>query len=335
MSLTPLPGYYARVDRANGTGSALSNEAMNHVSDIENGNVAYTVYEITAAAKRYLKLGVVPTFEKQVGGEGSWVALTDIKEIQYPGGRVVLNTAIGATDLVRCATGTYLDVTQMYGCSLTKISDKNIMKDITCIGDSAKMQYPTIQEFSMNADVFYAGICAALEATMESGSNNSILLEHQVGGVAGNDISFEIAPAVGESTLSIDISGNAIVVTPASTAVPAITSTAIDVINALNLDPEFIALHLVAKQKSTETGLGIVTNYEHAHLTGGLDPADYYTIKAAKLPLILTVYAKYSSDIRWEGYVFIEDISGDLNPEDVVKQSLSLSGHGKLYFRPR
>ena len=62
-----------------------------------------------------------------------------------------------------------------------------LQKDITCIGDSAKMQYPTIQEFSMNADVFYAGICAALEATMESGSNNSILLEHQAGGVAGNE----------------------------------------------------------------------------------------------------------------------------------------------------
>jgi len=334
-SLVPLPGSYGRVDAAIGTGNDLTNEAMSYVSDIECGNPAYTVYEITDESKRYLKTDEVPVFQKKIAGAGEWITITDIREIQYPGGRLVVNTPLGSTDTVQCLSGHYMTVTQIYGTSVTKISDKTTMKDITCIGDSAKMQFPTITEFSISADIFYVGICANKDITMESGTNNSIILVHQPGGISGNDISFEIAPAAGASELLINVTGNDIVVIPASTAVPAITSIANDVIAALNSDASVIRLGIVATAKAGETGLGIVTNYEHTHLAGGLNPADYAATKAAKNPLIITIYSKVSSDIRYEGYVFIESIDSDLAPDDVIKQSITFTGHGKLYLRMR
>ena len=41
------------------------------------------------------------------------------------------------------------------GVSNVKFGDKTQMKDVTSLGDSAKMQYPTIQEWNLSFDITY------------------------------------------------------------------------------------------------------------------------------------------------------------------------------------
>lgn len=339
MAITNLiPGNYARVDATftPSSGSVLSSEPMNHVDDTENGNPLYTVYEITNPAKRYLKPDVVPVFQKKVHNTGSWVTITnaEILEVQYPGARIVLIAALNNDDAVQILSGESLATSQMYGACTVKISDKTIMKDCTCIGDLAKMQYPTLTEFSVALDVFYAAVNAGLTATMASGTNNSIVLEHQGGGIAGNSFSFEISPPGSTSPLVINMTGNDLVVTPRSTGA-VINSTAKEIVSAINMNPTVRRNKIVAKIKSGETGLGIVTNYDHAAFTGGLDPQAYSTTKATKKPVVLIMYSNYSTDLRYEGYGYIEEVSEDLTPDEIIKQSITITGHGKLYMRYR
>lgn len=51
------------------------------------------------------------------------------------------------------------------------------------------------------------------------------------------------------------------------------------------------------------------------------------------VPLIAIIYLNQSSDMRFEGYCYIESADINLNPDDVIKQPVSLQGFGPLYFR--
>lgn len=320
-----LPGMYAAIFFADGAGSALTNEAMEEVSDIENGNPRYTVYQITDEDKQMLDMATVPTFEKQIHGAGGWVSLTsNIREIQYPGGRVVLETALNSDDLVRCATGSYKAKSQIWGCLTTKISDKSIMKDITPIGATAKRNFPTIEEFDLGLDIFLNKECAQLVA-------NDITLTHQSGGTAGNSISCEMINPGGLGTLGVVVTANKITVNLGHNG-SALISTNQNVVDAINASPEVRRLGVVSEVAIGDAA-SLAAAFGEASLAGGVDPIAYSDKKSS--PLIIIIYAHETDNIRWEGYGYISSVDSDLQPEEVVKQSLTLSSYGKIYFRPR
>lgn len=45
--------------------------------------------------------------------------------------------------------------TTIGGVSSAKFGDKTLMKEVTSLGDSAKMQFPTIQEWNLSFDIIY------------------------------------------------------------------------------------------------------------------------------------------------------------------------------------
>lgn len=320
-----LPGSYAAVYLASGSGIAVTNEAMEEISDIENGNPRYTVYQITDEDKQALDISTVPTFEKQVHGAGDWTSLTsNIREIQYPGGRVVLTTALNSDDLVRCATGKYLTKSRIWAALSTKISDKSIMKDVTPLGSLGKKNYPVIDEFDIGLDVFANNECAQLVA-------NDLTLTHQPGGTAGNAISYEVLNPGGLNTLSVTVTASKISVNLGHSG-SAIISTNQNVVDAVNADPSVIRLGVVAQCEMTDAA-SLAAAFSEDNLAGGVDPIAYADKKGSLLMPVM--YADEDNNIRWEGYAYLSEINSDLTPDDIIKQSLTLSTFGKVYFRPR
>ena len=57
------------------------------------------------------------------------------------------------TPILATSGSVHIDGTQIGGVSNVKFGDKNIMKDITVLGDLAKKNYPTIQEWSLSFDM--------------------------------------------------------------------------------------------------------------------------------------------------------------------------------------
>jgi len=57
------------------------------------------------------------------------------------------------TPVLATAGSVYIDGTKIEGMFNVKFGDKNIMKDITSLGDLAKKNYPTIQDWSLSFDL--------------------------------------------------------------------------------------------------------------------------------------------------------------------------------------
>ena len=319
-----LPGMYSAVFFADGTGQSAPAEPMEEISDIENGNPRYTVYQITDEDKQMLDIGTIPTFQKKINGAGGWVAITDIREIQYPGGRLVVNTPLNSDDTVSMATGKYL-VKQQVQCAIsTKITEKNIMKDNTCMGSLIKKNVPTIEDNSVSLDIFLNKMCAQLVA-------NDLTLTHYVGGTPGNSITYVVTKGAETAPLSISVTGNAIAVVLATTGAT-ITTTNQVLRTAINANPAIKRLGVIADvDKDDEASLATVFSIDT--LVGGLENIDYSAKKDDLI--IMQIYAHETDNIRWEMYGYISSIDSSPAPEEIVKQSLTLSVYGKIYYRPR
>jgi len=321
-----LPGSYASVSLADGAAVSMPDEAMEEISDIENGNPRYTVYKISDEDKQILDLATVPTFEKQVHGSGDFVAISsgDIREIQYAGGRLVLETPLNDDDVVQLATGKYVSIALIYGALTSKVSDKSIMKEATPIGSLAKKNFPTIDEFSLDLDILFTKIAAQLVV-------NDLTVTHQKGGTSGNAISFAITNPETTHTLSIAIVGNAITVT-LGYAGGAITSTNQDVVDICNMSPEVQRLGIVV-ECDAEDASSLASAFTSDTLIGGENAINYASKKDSLIAV--NVYGDTDDSFMWQGLGYIESADTDFNPEDLIKQSIKIACYGKLYFRPR
>jgi len=58
------------------------------------------------------------------------------------------------TPILATTGSVYVDGTIIGGTKNVKFGDKNVMKDITSLGDLAKKNYPTIQDWSLSFDLF-------------------------------------------------------------------------------------------------------------------------------------------------------------------------------------
>lgn len=61
------------------------------------------------------------------------------------------------------------------GTSSVKFGDKTNMKEVTSLGDTAKMQFPTIQEWSLSFDIIYDAADSGQTALFASKTNKTNL----------------------------------------------------------------------------------------------------------------------------------------------------------------
>lgn len=107
--------------------------------------------------------------------------------------------------------------------------------------------------------------------TAMTGPNNDLTLVGRGPGTAGNGITFAIVDPPGNNVaLSVGVAGSAITVTAATDGTSTITSTAAQVLAALQASAPAMAL-VSAALKAGDTGAGLVTALGATNLAGGLD----------------------------------------------------------------
>lgn len=237
---------------------------------------------------------------------------------------MVLEAAINNDDVIRMATGSYKAKSQIWGALTTKIKDGSVMKEGTPLGFTAKRNYPVLNDMNVSLDIFLNKECAQLVA-------GDLILTHQKGGTAGNSIKYAALNPAGLHTLSIAVSGNDITITLGHDGAN-IISTNQDVIDIINASPEIIRLGVVCECDLSDAS-SLASAFTQDSLTGGVDPINYSTKKSSLFGM--EIFANESDNIKWQGYFYIESIDSNPSPEELVKQSLSMSGFGNIYYRPR
>ena len=318
--LGPIPGSYVQCYYAPpASTAAYSNEAMQEV-DLTPTYPRYTVYRITAAAKRCIYDSAVPTFELQTHGSGGWAATTPT-DIWYPAGYIIFSDAKNNDDVIRCATGNYLTPTLIFGAASRTMNSTSTMDDVTCFGDTAIARYPIIDDWKAKVDVFIAKNQASYTSSGGATNSNWTITHLPGGATIGNDCSIELV-APSDEVLSVAVTTHATVVNLAKAT--SITTTAKLLVAALNANTDFRALDLIANIAPGQDGSGIVAVLGHTHLTGGLDIIDYDALKGLKM--IFRWYTNTNTTDMWSGYGFIEQVDFVGKPTDHHKASLTISG---------
>lgn len=159
MTLSPVPGSYCRVYFASDGSGTISDVAMSEVDLSSQGYPRYSVFEIPSATYRYLNPDESPTFQKQVGGLGGWIDITPAA-IEYCGGRIFLSTPLNSDDVVRCHSGKYYTLSELFGAATLSFTERIETHEITCVGDSFVSRYPTTDSWEASLDVLWAKKCA-------------------------------------------------------------------------------------------------------------------------------------------------------------------------------
>ena len=332
IDVTPLRGADVVIYATSGSPQALNNEAMQEKDDTWLFNQRYTVYQITAKAHRNLAKGTVPAFQKQVHGTGDWVDISasDIKEIQYPGGRLILKVPLNSNDVVRCHTGNYLVPSQIMGAYSCKLDNKRPTKQFMPYGESSIRKFPSLREWTATIENYLVRLKASA-TTAIAGNDNDLTLTHGLGGTPGNGISLTyIDPAANSQELSVTVATKAITVHLATDEHGTITSTCNDVVEALNTSLAVHALGVTAQP--TGTGKGLVAAMSAVTTSGGAEPADLIALTATS-PCIVLIYILAGTDMRWEGYGFVSGLNKDMPSDDIVKDPITIDGDGENYFR--
>jgi hypothetical protein len=112
-----------------------------------------------------------------------------------------------------------------------------------------------------------AGVRASLTTAM-TGTNNDITFRAQYGGTAGNSLRVRIVVAGASTPLSVSRSGNDITINSATSGASAATSTARQVIDAVNANKDIVNV-LTCETAAANDGTGVVTALAFTNLTGG------------------------------------------------------------------
>lgn len=328
MVLAPTHGYIGSIYLARGANNNYSNEAMSEVNLLSDGYPRYTVYQITADAKRYMNDDSVPTFQADTAGNGTFAAISP-SEIQYCGGRILLSTARGATDVVRCATGHYLTVTEILGILDWSLNQSWKEEPYMHLGDSCQSTALIHKQWEATANQHWMNTQATYTTT-GGNANSHITLTHTPGGSDGNNYTITLVNPGTTGSLSVSILGKDITATLAY-ATGAITTTAAQLAAAINC-PAVLNAGIIASIADGETGAGIVAALSHTHLAGGAE-ADELSSETSKVVVVL--YVDESGDKRYEGFGIIQKFNPNFDVGALVKSSLTFKNHGPtpIYYR--
>lgn len=326
MSFNPLPGSYVQVLHGAGSESSYSAEPMQEVNLYSarwGFKPRYTIYRITAAAKRIMTDTAAPVIQKKVHGAGDWVTIAAAGyEVWYGAGYIEIITPLNSDDTVQCLSGKYLTPTVLLGCAENKLAKKRTQQECTVYGNVAVARKGTIQDWSSSLSCFYGKQCA--EATSTGGAANShVRVIHESGGLAGNGGTFDLqdtdAGALSVSVASDDIT----VILKTSGGSP--ISTALEVVAAMNANADFVALGFRAELAPGENGTGVVSDSGPYTLAGGLDEIDFDTLQGEVVAF--RFYGDYiSTGDMFVGFGKIESIDWQGGPADLLKAGLSVVG---------
>jgi len=330
MTLVNSTGKVAAFYYATGTNS-YTEETMQEVNLSAEGYPRYTVYEVTSAAKRYARDDVAIVFQEDQG-TSTWQTLTP-SVTQYAGCRIFLSTALTSGHAVRVLSGSYYTVSQCMGASDWRLDMSWVTEKSMHLGDSVPSANLIHKDWSATVGAYWPLTQATL--TTSGGNDNShITLTHEPGGTVGNAIDLVLTdPGAEQADEIVTVSGNTITVSLANSVVPAISTTASQLVEALSASDAVLGLGVTAKLAGSETGVGIVAALAHpnGHLTGGLDGTD---LLAPTAKIVAIFYDTYSSDRRYEGFGVIKGNSINLDPGKLIKQSLTMESCGSpLYYR--
>ena len=330
VDATPIVPTLAAIYTTSGTTASYSDEAMNEVDMTSLGYPRYTVYEITDATKRYIDRSVTTVFQVQPGGIGGFSTLTGT--VEYAGGRIVLSTPRGSSDVVRIHSGDYFTtITKVMGASVSKLTTGPTLVEVPLLGDAYVRRYPVLRDFSLSVDAFLV-LTQAEYTTTAGGANANLKFKHVAGGTGGNTYTVDVVDPLGDGALTVSVAGTATTITLAY-ASGAVTSTALQVMSAVNSSPECKAIGLIAELPSGSTGAGLMVDEGGAAtLSGGLDYNDFEDLYGD--PLILMLYVNTSNDTRMEGYGYIETEDWTFDPKNVIMETINFKGDGPLYYRP-
>lgn len=323
-------GQYGAAYLCSGSTSDYSNEPMSEINRSLDGWSRYTWYKVTDDTKRYADRGTIPVIEADVGGNSSFSTVTPA-EIHYEGMWIRLATARGAADVVRVASGKYIPPGEVMGVLNWTLS-RDWEEDTTMhIGDSAPRTSLKYKKYE--AKVTHHWMRANATLTTSGGNANShVTLTHEPGGPDGNDISLTLVdPAALNATIDVAVTGSDIVVTLASDASPAITTTGLQLVTALQC-PAVISLGVTVKVKDGETGAGIVAALSKTDLDGGSSAENYgYT----DVPVILVLYNHETDDDRTEGKAIIPNFDVKNDAGAMIEGTITFKSYGTDWYRHR
>lgn len=120
-------------------------------------------------------------------------------------------------------------------------------------------------------EVDRSAFTAATLSTSMTGTNNDVTLTAQTAGADGNSITLALVdPSGNDQELSVTVTGTDIVVSLATDSGGTITTTAAQLISAIEGDADAAALVSIAN-KGADNGTGVVTALTETALAGGLD----------------------------------------------------------------
>lgn len=249
-------------------------------------------------------------------------------EIDYCAGAVRLSAAASGAvtaDVYKFACA------QVGGFRSHSIDENMTLVECGCYEDPGEDYEATVYNASGSAEGFYTTVDAKL--TMSKGSNKdleltSLILGDGPSGDGVSAISFEIAVAGNNTPLSIDVTDYAIVANSATGPAGAATSTARDIMHALQADADAMALVKV-RLASGSDGSGIPGVLAHTHLSGGVDPAAFDQLGE---DLVAEFYWDSSaSKIRTSGVIILEKVSLKTGIKDLVGKTINFKFQGLAY----
>jgi hypothetical protein len=282
----------------------------------------YSVYEVADAAFRNLDDAVTPVFQYKIGGTGSWLSIPGTVRVEPQDCRIFLGTPIASADTVQMTSANVITPNMVQGVENWKLSLTPDVEKKMFLRDTAKRSIPKTKDWSASAKLTICNTCAQLTTAL--GTNKDITFTHVPGGLVGNDISIEYLTPSG-STLSITVTGNAIVVQPGT------ASTALQLVNLWNKTMPCIQdLGVRADLKAGETGVGTLDVVAHTHLSGGLNPINYTEINGVghNVTAVCILYQNLDSDARWVGYCTIPKADIDITGDGINGLNISFETRG-------
>jgi hypothetical protein len=249
-------------------------------------------------------------------------------EIDHVAGAVRLSAAASGSvtaDVYKFAC------TQVGGFKSHSIDENMTLVECGCYEDDGEQYEPTVYNASGSAEGFYTTVDA--KYTMVKGSNKDLEFTSLILGDGPADdgvsaISVEIVVDGLGTSLSVVVTDYDIVINSATDGGGVATSTARQILDALQASAAAMALIKVRLAAGSD-GSGIPGALAHTHLSGGVDPAAFDRLGE---DLVAEFYwDSGASLIRTSGVIILEKVSLKTDVKGLVGKTINWKAQGFLY----
>jgi hypothetical protein len=254
------------------------------------------------------------------------VAITTVQEYDYANGRVRLySTPAGAVT----ADFSYFATSQIGGMVGWTLDVNMQMEESACIGDVAKKPYPTIISWKLTGRKHMWDTRASF-TTACAGDHNDLVYTAKMPGTAGNLVSVEYLAGVSQ-TLAVSVDSKAITVQLGTNGAGVVTSTASQVLAAVQNSADAMRLLDSVALAAANDGTGTPAVLTHTHLQNGVD-SDYLTRMIAAADLAVIAYTDSGNDYRFAGVGHLTSLSSTMSFDKLGDEPITIEGYGGVYY---